>query len=91
MAFIGDSEIEENVTIGAGAITCNHDGVKTNNTLIKKNAYIGSNVNLIAPIKVFENAVIGSGSTVRKEVPPDKLTIARVKQKVVESWSGFKK
>lgn len=91
MAFIGDAELENDVTIGAGVITCNHDGLKTNKTTIKTGSYIGSNVNLIAPITVFENAVIGSGSTVSKEVPRDKLTIARVKQKVVDSWKGFKK
>ena len=91
MAFIGDSEIEYNVTIGAGVITCNHDGVRTNKTIIKKGAYIGSNVNLIAPITINENAVVGSGSTVSEEVTANKLTIARVRQKVVDSWKGFKK
>ena len=91
MAFIGDAEIADDVTIGAGVITCNHDGIKTNKTLIGKGAYIGSNVNLIAPITVNQNAVIGSGSTVNQEVPANKLTIARVKQKVIESWKGFKK
>ena len=91
MAFIGDAEIENDVTIGAGVITCNHDGVKINKTIIKQGSYVGSNVNLIAPITIHQNAVIGSGSTVSKEVPGNKLTIARVKQKVIKSWKGFKK
>ena len=91
MAFIGNAEIGDDVTIGAGVITCNHDGVKNNKTIIKNGAYIGSNVNLIAPITIHDKAVIGSGSTVTKEVPANKLTIARVKQKVIESWKGFNK
>ena len=91
MAFIGNAELEENVTIGAGVITCNHDGVRTNQTIIKKGAYIGSNVNLIAPITIHKEAVVGSGSTVNEDVPANKLTIARVRQKVIESWKGFKK
>ena len=90
MAFIGDALIEDDVTIGAGVITCNHDGIKTNQTIIKRGAYIGSNSNLVAPLKIFEEAVIGSGSTIDEDVPGGKLTLARVRQKVIESWKGFK-
>jgi bifunctional UDP-N-acetylglucosamine pyrophosphorylase/glucosamine-1-phosphate N-acetyltransferase len=91
MAFIGDTEIGDGVTIGAGVITCNHDGIKTNKTIISDGAYVGSNVNLIAPIKIFKNAVIGSGSTLSQDAPENKLTIARVRQKVINGWEGFKK
>jgi bifunctional UDP-N-acetylglucosamine pyrophosphorylase/glucosamine-1-phosphate N-acetyltransferase len=91
MAFIGNAEIAEEVTIGAGVITCNHDGVKTNKTVIMKGAYIGSNVNLVAPVTIYEDSVIGSGSTITEDVPAKKLTVARVRQKVIESWKGFSK
>ena len=89
MAFIGDALIGDKVTIGAGTITCNHDGVKTNKTVIMKGAYIGSNVNLVAPVTIYEDSVIGSGSTITEDVPAKKLTVARVRQKVIESWKGF--
>ena len=80
MAFIGDAYIEDNVTIGAGTITCNHDGRKSQRTTIRSGAYIGSNVNLIAPIEIGKDALIGAGSTISKEAPQDKITIERSKQ-----------
>ena len=58
MAFIGDARLGNDVTIGAGSITCNHDGEKSQKTIIHTGAYIGSNVNLIAPIEIGENAVV---------------------------------
>jgi bifunctional UDP-N-acetylglucosamine pyrophosphorylase/glucosamine-1-phosphate N-acetyltransferase len=91
MAFIGDAFLADEVTIGAGTITCNHNGVKTNKTVIMKGAYIGSNVNLVAPVTIYEDSVIGSGSTITEDVPAKKLTVARVRQKVIESWKGFNK
>lgn len=91
MAFIGDALLGDEVTIGAGTITCNHDGVKTNKTVVMNGAYIGSNVNLIAPVTIYEASVIGSGSTITEDVPAKKLTVGRVRQKVIESWKGFNK
>ena len=80
MAFIGDAIIEDNVIIGAGTITCNHDGKKSRQTIIKSGAYIGSNVNLVAPVKIGNNAVIGAGSTITSSAPDDKMTIERSRQ-----------
>ena len=80
MAFIGDAIIEDNVIIGAGTITCNHDGKETQQTIIKSGAYIGSNVNLIAPIEIGNNALIGAGSTVTNSAPNNKITIERAQQ-----------
>ena len=91
MAFIGDALLEDDVTIGAGTITCNHNGTTVNETIILKGAYIGSNVNLVAPVKVFENATIGSGSTITDDVPGNKLTLARTRQVSVEGWEKPKK
>ena len=84
MAFIGDAHIEDNVIIGAGTITCNHDGKTSQKTVICSGAYIGSNVSLIAPLSVGENAFIGAGSTVTDDAPSEKLTIARSKQISIE-------
>ena len=86
LSFIGDAYLDSGVTIGAGTITCNHDGHKINQTFIGKDAYIGSGCNLIAPIKVGNNATIGAGSTVYKSVPKDQLTVARSEQVTVKKW-----
>ena len=80
MAFIGDAQLDNDVIIGAGSITCNHDGEKSQETIIKSGVYIGSNVNLIAPIEIGENAIIGAGSTISNDVPKNKLTLERSKE-----------
>jgi bifunctional UDP-N-acetylglucosamine pyrophosphorylase / glucosamine-1-phosphate N-acetyltransferase len=90
LSFVGDADLAEGVTIGAGTITCNHDGAGINRTTIEKNAYIGSGCNLVAPLKVNVNATIASGSTITKEVVADILTIARSRQVVVKNWKGPK-
>lgn len=87
-SFIGDATVEENVTIGAGTITCNHDGFGTHRTLIGRNVTIGSGCNLVAPITVGESATIGAGSTLNRDVPAGKLTIARAIQTTVDNWRG---
>ena len=80
MAFIGDAILGDDVIIGAGTITCNHDGNDTQQTIIHSGSYIGSNVNLIAPIVIEENAIIGAGSTITENAPKNKLTLSRAKQ-----------
>ena len=86
LSFIGDSTLEDNVIIGASTITCNHDGKEFKKIIIRKNSYIGSGTKLIAPIEVGENATIGSGSVITKNVAANKLTLSRVKQVVVNNW-----
>jgi len=90
LSFIGDADLEEDVTIGAGTITCNHDGVGTNRSTIEEGVYIGSGCELVAPLKVNRNATVASGSTITKEVDADTLTIARSRQVVVKNWKGPK-
>ena len=90
LTFVGDADLAEGVTIGAGTITCNHDGVGTNRTTIGEGAYVGSGCNLVAPLKVNANATIASGSTITKEVAADTLTIARSRQVKIENWKGPK-
>lgn len=80
LSYIGDAEIAEDVNVGAGTITCNYDGTKKNKTTIGARAFIGSNVNLVAPVKVGRGAKIGAGSTITKDVPDDSLALERSEQ-----------
>ena len=86
LTYIGDAIIGEHTNIGAGTITCNYDGVNKHQTKIGDRVFIGSGVELVAPIEVEEGATVGAGSTVSKRVPADKLTIERSKQKTIDSW-----
>lgn len=90
MTFIGDAELADNVTVGAGSITCNYDGKTTHKTIIESDSFVGSGTNLIAPLKVGEGSTIGSGSTITDDVPKDKLTLARNKQVTIDDWNGPK-
>jgi len=84
--FIGDSLLADEVTIGAGTITCNHDGIDVSRTVIDKGAYIGSGCNLVAPLNIGAGATIGAGSTITQDVPAAKLSIARSPQTTVHGW-----
>lgn len=88
--FIGDAMLADQVTIGAGTITCNHDGFGTNKTVIERGAYIGSGCNLVAPLHIGQDAVVGAGSTIARDVPAVKLTLARQRQVTVENWQSPK-
>ncbi|MDG2474466.1 MAG: bifunctional UDP-N-acetylglucosamine diphosphorylase/glucosamine-1-phosphate N-acetyltransferase GlmU [Paracoccaceae bacterium] len=81
LAYIGDAEIGSGANIGAGTIFCNYDGVFKHSTQIGKNAFIGSNSSLVAPVNIGSNALIGSGSVITNNVPDDALAISRVSQK----------
>ena len=86
LSYIGDAEIQENVNIGAGAIFCNYDGVKKHKTIIEKNVFIGSNTSLVAPILIEENAKIGAGSVITKDVPKNSLAIERNRQVTIQNY-----
>ena len=86
LTYIGDATIGENTNIGAGTITCNHDGANKHQTKIGDEVFIGSGVELVAPIEVENGATVGAGSTVSKHVPRDKLTVERSKQKTIDGW-----
>ncbi|BBJ28233.1 bifunctional UDP-N-acetylglucosamine diphosphorylase/glucosamine-1-phosphate N-acetyltransferase GlmU [Athalassotoga saccharophila] len=86
LTYLGDATIGENTNIGAGTITCNYDGVKKNQTFIGKNAFIGSNTALVAPVKVGDNAFVGAGSTITEDVPPNALALGRARQVNKEEW-----
>jgi len=73
--------------VGAGTITCNYDGAAKHRTEIGKNAFIGSNSALVAPVKVGDGAYIGAGSVITADVAPDALAVARGRQVVKEGWA----
>jgi len=86
LSYIGDTEIGTSVNVGAGTITCNYDGANKYKTTIGDGAFIGSGVNLVAPVEVGKGATIGAGSTITKRAPDDKLTLERSKQVTIEHW-----
>jgi bifunctional UDP-N-acetylglucosamine pyrophosphorylase/glucosamine-1-phosphate N-acetyltransferase len=86
LTYLGDAEIGANVNIGAGTITCNYDGVSKNQTTIEDGAFIGSDTQLIAPVTVGKNAYVGTGTTVRENVPPGALAVSAGKQRNIEGW-----
>jgi bifunctional UDP-N-acetylglucosamine pyrophosphorylase/glucosamine-1-phosphate N-acetyltransferase len=87
-SFIGDAVLGERVTIGAGTITCNYDGVGTHRTIIERGVSIGSGCNLIAPVRIGEGATVGAGSTISRDVPAGKLALTRSPQTTIEDWRG---
>ncbi len=86
LAYLGDSTIGSDVNIGAGTITCNYDGVNKHRTVIEDGAFIGSDTQLVAPVTVGRNATLGAGTTLTRDAPPDRLTISRAQQVVIERW-----
>jgi bifunctional UDP-N-acetylglucosamine pyrophosphorylase/glucosamine-1-phosphate N-acetyltransferase len=80
LSYLGDSIIGDEVNIGAGTITCNYDGIKKNQTIIENDAFIGSDSQLVAPVKIGKGALIGAGSTITKNVPDYALSLSRTKQ-----------
>ena len=86
LSYLGDSEIGENVNVGAGVITCNYDGVNKHKTVIKDNVFIGSDSQLIAPIIVEEGVTIAAGSTITDNSDKDSLLIARSRQQEKKNW-----
>jgi UDP-3-O-[3-hydroxymyristoyl] glucosamine N-acyltransferase len=87
LSFVGDAALGDRVTLGAGTITCNHDGTGSQKTVIGDGAYVGSASVLVAPLTVGEDATIGAGSTITRDTPARKLTLARTRQFVVENWA----
>ncbi len=91
LAYIGDAEFGSNVNFGCGAVTVNYDGKNKYKTIIGDDVFIGCNVNLIAPIKIEDNALIAAGSTLNKNVPKGSLAIARAYQVNKENYLNLKK
>jgi bifunctional UDP-N-acetylglucosamine pyrophosphorylase / glucosamine-1-phosphate N-acetyltransferase len=91
LSYLGDATIGANVNVGAGTITCNYDGERKHPTVIEDGAFIGSDSQLIAPVKVGKGAYVGAGSSITEDVPAGALGIARGRQTNVEGWVDRKK
>ncbi len=91
LSYIGDTEMGSGVNIGAGTITCNYDGANKHKTTLGNDVFVGSATQLVAPVSVGNNATIGAGSTITKDVADDQLTLTRVSQKSLSGWERPKK
>lgn len=86
LAYLGDATIGDQVNVGAGTITCNYDGVSKHPTVIEDGAFIGSDSQLIAPVRIGKGAYVAAGSTITDDVPADSLAIGRGKQVNKAGW-----
>ena len=86
LSYLGDSQIDEGTNIGAGTITCNYDGKNKYKTKIGKNVFVGSDTQLVAPVNIEDDVIIGAGTTVTKDVKSGSLAISRTPMKIVEGF-----
>ncbi len=91
LAYLGDAEIGQNTNIGAGTITCNYDGVSKHPTRIGKDAFVGSNSTLVAPLEIGDSSYIGAGSVITDPVPAKALALGRARQVIKEGWAAKRK
>ena len=87
LAYLGDAVVGEASNIGAGAITCNYDGVDKHQTSIGARAFVGTNVTLVAPVEVGDDAYVGAGSTITRKVAAAELAVGRARQRNVQGWT----
>ena len=90
LSYIGDANLGKNVNVGAGTITCNYDGVKKSNTIIKDKVFIGSNSSLVAPVTIHEKSVVGAGSVITRKVNKNSLALTRAKQVEIKNYKRKK-
>ena len=86
LAYVGDATVGSRVNIGAGTITCNYDGANKFRTVIEDDAFIGSDTQLVAPVRVGKGATLGAGTTLTKDAPAGQLTVSRARQLSIENW-----
>jgi len=91
LSYIGDTEMGENVNVGAGTITCNYDGANKHKTIIGDDVFVGSDTQLVAPVTISKGVTIGAGATITKDVDEDLLVISRSPQKTIKGWERPKK
>jgi bifunctional UDP-N-acetylglucosamine pyrophosphorylase/glucosamine-1-phosphate N-acetyltransferase len=91
LAYLGDATIGAGVNVGAGTITCNYDGVKKHPTVIEDGAFIGSDSQLIAPVRIGAGAYVAAGSSITEDVPAGALGIARARQQNILGWVARQK
>ncbi len=88
LTYIGDATIGAGANIGAGTITCNYDGYAKHKTIVGKNAFIGSNSSLVAPVTIGDGAYVGSGSVITKDVSGGDLAVSRARQSAIKGWAA---
>lgn len=86
LSYIGDTIMGKKVNIGAGTITCNYDGAFKHQTIIEDEVFVGSDTQLVAPVRVAQGSTIGAGSTITRDTPEDQLTLSRSKQVSISGW-----
>jgi bifunctional UDP-N-acetylglucosamine pyrophosphorylase/glucosamine-1-phosphate N-acetyltransferase len=86
LSYIGDTEIGRNVNVGAGTITCNYDGANKHRTIIEDDVFIGSDTQLVAPVRVGRGATLGAGTTLVADAPAAQLTLSRARQVTIPQW-----
>ena len=86
MPYWGSQEIDSGTNIGAGVITCNYDGKNKYKTIIGKNVFVGSDSQLVAPVTLEDDTMIGAGSTITKNVEKGSLALSRTPQKIVKNF-----
>jgi bifunctional UDP-N-acetylglucosamine pyrophosphorylase/glucosamine-1-phosphate N-acetyltransferase len=91
LAYLGDATVGARVNVGAGAIVCNYDGQRKQQTVIEDEAFIGSDTQLVAPVTIGRGAYVGTGTTVRENVPPGALAVSAGKQRNIEGWAERRK
>ncbi|MGA2878318.1 MAG: bifunctional UDP-N-acetylglucosamine diphosphorylase/glucosamine-1-phosphate N-acetyltransferase GlmU [Bryobacteraceae bacterium] len=91
LAYLGDSDVGDRTNIGAGTITCNYDGLSKHKTQIGKDAFVGSNSTLVAPLEIGDGSYIGAGSVITHPVPPEALALGRSRQVNKEGWAAKRK
>lgn len=91
LSYLGDTSIGSDVNIGAGTITCNYDGQRKHMTVIEDGVFIGSDSQLVAPVKVGKGAYVGAGSTITGDVPPGALAVSRAGQRNIKGWAAKRK
>jgi bifunctional UDP-N-acetylglucosamine pyrophosphorylase/glucosamine-1-phosphate N-acetyltransferase len=87
VGYIGDATVGEDANIGAGVITCNYDGAQKHRTQIGARAFVGTNASLVAPLVIGDDAYVGAGSVITKDVPAGALAVERAPQHVKEGWT----
>lgn len=86
LTYVGDGDVGERVNLGCGVVFVNYDGFEKNRTVVKEDAFIGCNVNLVAPVTVEKEGYVAAGTTVTKDVPEGALSVGRAKTEIIPGW-----